>query len=135
MSLNEELKKDADLSKIKIAELLQQLESFQEIKSNLSSSNSGLKNTIESLDSLVTSVNSIAESLESVTVALKKTSENLAGFDDLLEKIKLIEASNEKINEKIIESNNDVANKLSLLNDSLVDKIKKSTLLGRLTIK
>ena len=135
MSLNEELKKDADLSKIKIAELLQQLESFQVIKSNLTSSNSGLKNTIESLDSLVTSVNSIAESLESVTVALKKTSENLAGFDDLLEKIKLIEASNEKINEKIIESNNDVANKLSLLNDSLVDKIKKSTLLGRLTIK
>ena len=142
MSLNDELKKEAESTKEKISELLLQLQSFEEIKSNLSSSDTGIRSALNDFNSLIAAVNSIADNLDGVAISIKTTSDNLSGLSELIEKIDQMDVtinelkkSNKKIEDSIEASNKDVSDKFKLLNEDLVDKIKKSTLLGRFSIK
>ena len=117
MSLNDELKKEAETAKEKVDELLSKLESFEQIKTNLSSSDNGIKKALDDLNLLIASVNTIAKTLDAAAMSIKETSEKLSSFSELSKKI-------DQIEKNIKSSNKD-----------LTEKIKKSTLLGRFSIK
>ncbi len=124
MTIGDDLQKEVETTKEKVSSLIAELETFAEIKSNLSSADNNLNKSIKSFDELIRSMTTISSSLDEVASTFEELIKKLDQIDTLTEKVETIE-------DLITELSTQVSNS----HHELEEKIKKSTILGRLTIK
>ena len=117
MPIVDELKEQVESTSQKINALVEELNAFSEIKSNLSSSDESLKKGIENFDNLQGKLSEATDTLKEVSESLNTLVTNLAESQQVVTKI------------------DDLKKQITELETSLTEKISKSGILGKLGFK